>query len=160
MGFLITSSVIVMLFGFARLMFEIIQLISNPWSYVKDWINWVECVQYICSIIFVLVYGTDCFCVLNWQWQVGVVAVFLGWISLILFMSKLPFLGLYVIILIRISITFLKMLVLTLLLIVAFGLTFFMIFFDADVMVRSMHAVVVWQYLSFYTVLHVAFSIL
>ena len=115
------------------------------WSYVTDWVNWMESVQYICSIVFVVVYDTDCFCVVNWQWQVGVVAVFWGWINLILFMSKLPFLGIYIIILIRISITFVKMLILTLLLIVAFGLTFFMVFLDADVMVSSILFVITVQ---------------
>ena len=138
------SSVIVLLMGGSRLIFEIIQLIFQRLSYITDWVNWVESAQYICSIIFVVVYGTDCFCVIDWQWQVGVVAVFLGWINLILFVSKLPFVGIYVIILIKICVTFVELLVLTLLLIVAFGLPFYMTFFDLNALVSdpSLHTYV------------------
>ena len=136
-NFVIGSSVIVLLMSISRLLFEVAQLCLQRLSYVTDWVNWVECVQYICSIFFVIVYAMDSFCVLNWQWQVGVVAVFLGWINLILFVSKLPFVGIYVIILISISKTFVRMLIVTILLIVAFGITFFMIFYDADVTVSN-----------------------
>ena len=121
--------------------------------------NWVECIQYICSIIFVVVYAMDSFCVMDWQWQVGVVAVFLGWINLILFVSKLPFVGIYVIILISISKTFARMLIVTILLIVAFGITFFMIFYDPEATVSDLSSLCSVH--NMYILLdHAAFSLL
>ena len=134
-AFLIVSSAIVLLLAVARLFFETIQFITKRLSYLTDWINWVEIIQYVTTIIFVVVYSTDNFCVLNWQWQIGVISIFLGWINLILFVSKLPFVGIYVLIFIKISMTFLKMLLLTILLIVSFGIPFFMVFFDVNAIV-------------------------
>ncbi|XP_064387692.1 transient receptor potential cation channel subfamily A member 1 homolog [Halichondria panicea] len=131
-AFIIASSAIVLLLALARFFFEIIQLYTKRLSYLTDWINWVEVIQYVTTIVFVVVYNTDNFCVLNWQWQIGVISIFLGWINLIVFFSKLPFVGIYVLILIKISITFFKMLLLTMLLIVSFGIPFFMVFFDAN----------------------------
>ncbi len=134
-AFIIASSAIVLLLALARFFFEIIQLYTKRLSYLTDWINWVEVIQYVTTIVFVVVYNTDNFCVLNWQWQIGVISIFLGWINLIVFFSKLPFVGIYVLILIKISITFFKMLLLTMLLIVSFGIPFFMVFFDANAIV-------------------------
>ena len=62
------------------------------------------------------VFHVDCLCPLTWQWQIGVVAVFLGWIDLIVFISKFPFTGIYVLMLVKILYTFLRMLILSVLL--------------------------------------------
>ncbi len=134
-AFLITSSVILLVLALVRFIFEIIQLINSRLSYILNWENWVEILQYVTTIIFVFVYNTDCLCVLDWQWQIGVISVFLGWINLILFVSKLPFVGIYVIILLKISFTFFKMLILTVLLIISFAIPFFMVFFDVNAVV-------------------------
>ena len=129
-NFLYLAPAIVILFALCRLLVELGQLISLKLSYVTDWVNWMEVTLFICSIIFVWVYTTNCQCVLRWQWQVGVVAMFLGWIDLIIFISKFPLTGIYVLMFIKILYTFLKMLVLTLLLVIAFGITFYMVLFD------------------------------
>ncbi len=134
-AFLIVSSAIVLALAVGRFLFEIFQLCTKRLSYITDWVNWVELAQYVSTIIFVVVYNTECLCVLNWQWQFGVISIYLGWTNLILFVSKLPFVGIYVLILIKISITFVKMLILTMLLIVSFGIPFFMIFSDMNVVV-------------------------
>lgn len=144
-AFLIASSAIVLLVAVARVFFEMIQLVTKRLSYLTDWVNWVEVIQYVTTIIFVVVYNTDSFCVLDWQWQIGVISIFLGWINLILFISKLPGVGIYVLILVKISITFFKMLLLTMLLIVSFGIPFFMVFFDVNAIVShcTLHTVYV-----------------
>ena len=112
------------------------QLLVSIETYLTDWVNWInwmEIILFICSIIFVWVYNTECQCALNWQWQIGVVAVFLGWIDLVIFISKFPLTGVFVLMFTKILYTFLKMILLAVLLIVAFGLTFYMVFFDPDV---------------------------
>lgn len=132
--FLYIAPAVVIFFALVRLLLELVQLVSQTKglknSYLADWVNWMEIILYFCSIIFVWVYNTECHCVLDWQWQMGVVAVFLGWINLVVFISKFPLTGIYVLMFQKILYTFLKMLVLTLLLVTAFGLTFFMVFFD------------------------------
>ena len=128
-------SVVVLLYAVVRLFFECVQMASQKLAYFKDWINWVEICQYISTCIFVWIYHDDCFCAVFWQWEVGVAAVFLSWIVMILFVTKIPFFGIYVLILIRILFTFLKFTLLAILLVVAFGLSFYMTFFDFNVVV-------------------------
>ena len=151
---IIAVSIVVLLLALFRLLLELVQLIQRTASYIldckkrpseilryfpqywSDWENWVEIAHYTCSIAFVLcVYTADGLCVTNPQWQVGVCAMFLGWFVFILFVSKLPIVGIYVIILLRISLTFVKLLFLAVLLVVAFGLTFFMMFTDFSIKV-------------------------
>jgi hypothetical protein len=50
----------------------------------------------ICTIIFAAsVHGNKCLCPREWEWQVGIVAVFLAWADVVLYMRKLRFLGKY-----------------------------------------------------------------
>ena len=121
---------------------EMIQLVTQGLWYMRDWFNFVEVAQYTCTIIFVVIYQNQCFCVSVWQWQVGVAAVFLGWIVVVFYMVDLPFVGIYVLILIRICMTFFKFIILALLLIFTFGFTFHMIFYDRNVSVSSLPQVV------------------
>ena len=71
----------------------------------------------------------------EWQWQLGAIAVFLGWIDLIIFIRKLPLTGIYVVMFIDIFYTFCRLFFLSFLLVVAFGLAFYMTFNDPDLMV-------------------------
>ena len=118
-----------------RLAIEVIQLCSHPLEYLQDWVNWLEIPLYLCSIIFTFVFATPCLCVYNWQWQIGAVAVFLSWITLISFLQKWPVTGVYILMFINIIQSFLKIAFLALLLVIAFALPFFMLFFEPDEMV-------------------------
>ena len=70
-------AVLVLLMAAFRLALEGIQICSNFFAYIKNWINYLEMVLYLTSIIFVWVFHFDCLCPSTWQWQLGVVAVFL-----------------------------------------------------------------------------------
>ena len=118
-----------------RLAVESIQLILQFPRYFLDGINWIEIVLFLSSIIFVWVFHNDCLCPLQWQWQVGVVAVFLGWIVLIIFISKFPLTGIYVLMFVNVFATFLKVLLLSILLVVAFALAFYLAFAQPEIMV-------------------------
>jgi transient receptor potential cation channel subfamily A protein 1 len=118
-----------------RIIMEIIQLILKFPRYLSDEINWIEMMLYISSIIFVWVFHNDCLCPLKWQWQVGVVAVFLGWIVLTLFISKFPKIGIYVLMFLNVFRTFLKVLLLSIFLVLAFALTFYLAFTEPEITV-------------------------
>ena len=135
LSFIYISAIVVLTFSLGRLLLEGIQLKIHFPYYFLDWINWMEIVLYLCSIIFVWVFHVDCLCPLTWQWQIGVVAVFLGWIDLIVFISKFPLTGIYVLMFIKILITFLKILILSVLLVIAFGLTFYLTFTQPIILV-------------------------
>ena len=119
---------IVLLCGL-RLLMESFQLILRRFEYITDWINWLENIVFVASIIFVWIFHNDCYCSTVWQWQVGVIAVFFAWINLIIFVQKLPQTGIYVVMFISIFYTFMKMLILSFLLVVSFTLAFYMLFY-------------------------------
>lgn len=59
-----------------------------------------------------------------WQWQIGAIAIFLAWINLVLFISKFPYLGLYVVMFFDVLTTFCKVCVVFFFFIIAFAFGF------------------------------------
>ena len=135
-NFVFAAGVIIIILAGIRLLLEVFQLCYLRRSYLSDWVNWIEISLYILSIIFVSVFRTPCLCPKGWQWQVGVMAVLLAWIDLIVICSKFPSIGIYVIMFVRIVRTFLKVSILSVLLVVTFGLTFYMTFSEPQFQVR------------------------
>jgi len=88
-------------------------------------------------MIFAFVFATPCLGVYGWQWQSGVVSVFLGWVGLITFLQKWPVTGVYVLMFVNILGSFLKIAFLALLLVIAFALAFYMLLFEPDEMVSD-----------------------
>ena len=90
--FLSIATTVVLIVAIIRLLFEVFQFFSLKLRYVIDWVNWLEVILFISSLIFVSVYN-DCQCTAKWQWQIGIIAVFLAWIDFIIFIRKLPLTG-------------------------------------------------------------------
>ena len=120
---------------------ELYMLIKRYCSSLRDsrWHNWkeflsrsffgtVRFLMFVFAIAFSAVFNFPCPCVTNGQWQVGVLAVFLGWINMITYIKLVPRLGVYVLMFLNVIYSFLKMFLLGLLLIIAFGLAFYMLF--------------------------------
>ena len=144
--FLFLVAIAVIVLSVSRLVFEIVQGFLLGWIYVKDWENWMEVALYICSIVFVWVFHTECLCPFDWQWQVGVVSIFLGWITLLLFIQKFPSIGIYVLMFLSICYTFLKAVILFALLVLAFSLTFYMVFYEPQFQVSYMPVIyIAWD---------------
>ena len=107
---------------------KVFQHCYQPKIFIHDWMNVFEVSLYVLSIIFVSVFGTPCMCPQKWQWQIGVIAVLLAWVNLIRLSAKFPSMGIYVIMFGNIILTFLKVIVLSMLLLTTFAITFYMIF--------------------------------
>lgn len=135
--FLFIAAVIIVALGLTRLIMEMIQFILRRLNYIKDWINWMENLIFAFSIVFVWVFHTDCYCQYSWQWQIGVMAVFLAWINMIIFISKLPLTGIYVVMFLDIFYTFMRMVLLSLLLVLSFSFAFYMLFYKPDLQVLT-----------------------
>ena len=135
--FLYVGAAVTILTALVRLAAEIFQFVRHPLKYLLDWVNWLEIPLYLLSIIFTFVFATPCLCVYTWQWQIGVVAVFLGWIGLITFLQKWPVTGVYVLMFVNILTSFLKIAFLALLLVIAFALAFYMLLFEPDEIVSE-----------------------
>ena len=73
----------------------------------------------------------------SWQWQFGALSIFLGWLNLIIFIRKLPLTGIYVVMFVDIFYTFCRLFFLSILLVIAFGLSFYMAFNDPDIEVSG-----------------------
>ena len=100
------------------------------WNYFRRLSNYVEIPLYVLSFVFVGVLHRQCLCPSRGQWQAGIVAVFLAWINLLLFLNKWPILGVYIGMLEKIILRFLTVAIIAILLLLAFGLAFYMAFFE------------------------------
>ena len=125
------AAVVVIISVLGRLLLELSQLVLMRHRYFLKIENYIELLAYISSIIFVSHFGTNCWCPTNWQWQLGAFGVFLAWINLILFLKRVPLLGIYVLMFNAILHTFLKFALIAFLFVVAFGITFYMILYKA-----------------------------
>jgi ankyrin repeat protein len=123
------AAVAVIVIGGIRLGLEFFQAVKRHWRYFLNFENYIEDATYILAIVFVIQFGLNCWCPTSWQWQMGAVAVFLAWINLILFLKRVPLLGIYVLMYTNIVYTFLRVVIIAFLFVVAFSLAFYMILF-------------------------------
>ena len=133
-GSIYFTAIGVIISAFLRILWELYQLALLQKQYLK-WTNVLEWCLFICSIIFVWVFNS----VSKLQWQVGVVAVFLGWIGLINFFSKLPHIriGVHILMFFNILKTVLYLIAFAFLLMLSFGLVFYMTFFEPGITVNQ-----------------------
>ena len=90
----------------------------------------MELCLFIATIIFVSSgLQSGCLCPESWQWQLGALALFIAWLDMVLFLKKFPLTGIYVVMFVDIFYTFMRMILLSILFVVAFGLAFYMLFF-------------------------------
>ena len=126
------AAVMVIITAVSRLILvELVQCVIAHYRYFQKIENYIEVLAYILSIIFVIHFGTNCWCPANWQWQLGALAVFLAWINLILFLKRVPLLGIYVLMFNTILRTFLKSALIAFFFVVAFSISFYMILYKA-----------------------------
>ena len=108
---------------------ELFELVQRRLLYLKEIENYLEILLIVCTAIFAITgHAADCFCVSSFSWQTGALALFLGWVDLIMYLKKLPLTGIRINMLQTVVITFLKLIYLPAILIVAFALPFYMLF--------------------------------
>ena len=122
---LIICSVIIILNCAARIIIEIFQIFHHRQEYFLEFINYMEGILYVATIVFVSNFQLQC--LQSWQWQLGALCIFLSWINFILFLSQQPIVGIYVVMFQDIIKTFLHMAPMAILLVLAFGQPFFML---------------------------------
>ena len=91
--FVETAAVIIILYSLLRLVLEVGYFLQQLHQYFLDMSTWVDVPLFICAILFVSVFQRDCLCPREWQWEVGIIAVFLVWAHLILYMRRMRVLG-------------------------------------------------------------------
>ncbi|PSN57930.1 Transient receptor potential cation channel subfamily A member 1 [Blattella germanica] len=104
---------------------EILQLYQQRWHYLLDPINLVSWSLYIAAIIMIMPVFTDEFDQL--QLSCASVTVFLSWFNLLLYLQRFDQVGIYVVMFLEILQTLIKVLIVFSILIIAFGLAFYIL---------------------------------
>ena len=128
--YLSISSIFVIVYSAVMLIRELVQGIQFGLQYLTSFVNYIEISLFIFSIMFASVRSNQCYCTRLWQWQIGVMAVFLSWIALIFSIRNVPVVGIYVVMFTKIFKNFMKVVILALLLVIAFAFPFYMMFYD------------------------------
>ncbi len=115
-----------------RITMELFQLYSRKViGYFNQWVNWIELAEYISVILFLVSVGRRrCLCPRTWEWELGVVSLALSWVVLIAWLQAMHWIGIYVTIMTRIIASFARVAIFGLLLVVGFGLTFYLLFYQ------------------------------
>merc|ERR1719318_591336 len=109
---------------------EMYQVWQERLEYFTDPTNYVEWGLYGTTLCFVLDVNSltaDSGAREHWQWQIGSLAVLLSWFELMLFIQKLPRIGIYVLMFESVIKTFLDFAIVFLLFLLGFSLSFYML---------------------------------
>lgn len=85
----------------------------------------------------------ECFCPSRTIYEAGIVTFSLAWIVLILWLHKAHVIGIYITMLIKITYDFIKITLLGLLLIIGFGIAFYLLFYQPTQEVRIYYCFVI-----------------
>ncbi len=126
---------LVLVLAIIHLFLHLFRLKYSKYAYFLEFQNWNELLLFPLSATFVFIFANDCGCPKLWQWQIGIFAVFLAFINLLSIASEIPNLGTFVIVFKEILVTFLKLTIFTLILVVGFSLILLMMFFGPEAQV-------------------------
>ena len=126
--FLAAAAFLLHFLSCAGFMVEAVQLLLRGWRYFKDLDNYFQLALYTLTIIFIHGFDHECWCSTPWQWQIGAFAVFFSWINFIFILKYIPYTAVPINIFRSICIKSLELIFLLLVLILAFGIPFYMVF--------------------------------
>ncbi|XP_055886580.1 transient receptor potential cation channel subfamily A member 1-like isoform X2 [Biomphalaria glabrata] len=117
-------------YSFLNIIKEVGQIITMKLRYFADIGNGLEWALYITCSVFVLPFLLNMS--FHWQWEAGAFAVFLAWFNCLVFLQRFDFFGIYVVMFLEILRTLVQVLCVFSILIIAFGLSFYMLLFKED----------------------------
>jgi len=108
-------------------LWKLLQLVLKGWNFVRNLDNFF--LLLLCTLTFIFILGFDnvCWCSTTWQWQTGAVTVFLSWFNLILILKYMPYTAVPINMFLSICVTFLKLIYLPVMLVLAFGMPYYMV---------------------------------
>ncbi|XP_065826130.1 transient receptor potential cation channel subfamily A member 1-like isoform X2 [Oscarella lobularis] len=122
---------LVIAFAGANVVKEIIQIFQMKVKYFRDFNNYLELTLYITTLLFVIPMENTREL---YQLEMGAVAVFLAWMNFLLYLQRFEALGIYIVMFVEVVKTLLVVLGVFFVIIVAFGLCFYVLLFPADPM--------------------------
>ena len=128
-GFLAGAAGLLLFLCCAALFIEASKAYRRRFKYFTRTYNIYQVILFSLTITFVAPgFANNCWCAHNWQWQIGALVLCLGWFNLIIRLKEFPYTAIPINMFINICVTFLKVLFLPVLLLVAFALPFYMLF--------------------------------
>ena len=128
--FLFVGAMLLLVIMIVLIFLNALKFYRRRMIYLKDLVTYVEAVLSVSTFVFVVLYlesRNDCFCASTSAWEAAVVAVFFGWMGLIIHLTKLPLTGIIVNMLLSIFYTFVKLAIIAALLCFTFALPFYML---------------------------------
>ncbi|KAM4705765.1 transient receptor potential cation channel subfamily A member 1 [Rhinophrynus dorsalis] len=114
------------LFGIIK---EFIQIYQQRFAYLMDSSNVVDWTIYITSVYFVSSLCHSPSSVSHWQWHCGAMAVFGSWVNFLIYLQRFESFGIYVVMFWEILRTLLRIVFVFFFLLLAFGLSFFVLLY-------------------------------
>nr|XP_020455683.1 transient receptor potential cation channel subfamily A member 1 [Monopterus albus] len=101
---------------------ELVQITQQRWNYFKDFSNQCDWFSAVCSLLFIIpiMFNAEG----SLHWQAGAVAVFNSWVGFLLYLQRFEGVGIYVVMFGEIMKTLVRIVMLFLYLMLAFGLAF------------------------------------
>nr|XP_029722327.1 transient receptor potential cation channel subfamily A member 1-like isoform X1 [Aedes albopictus] len=122
----LVSGVAIILYIFCNALREILQVYQQKWHYLIEPINLVSWILYLSALIMVWPMFNDGRCY-SGNFSAASVTVFLSWFNLLLFLQRFDQVGIYVVMFLEILQTLIKVLTVFSILIIAFGLAFYIL---------------------------------
>ncbi|XP_041357845.1 transient receptor potential cation channel subfamily A member 1-like [Gigantopelta aegis] len=116
---------IITIYSVLNIIKEVVQIVSQKARYFMDVQNLLEWSLYVLTLVFAapFLFGMA----FHWQWESGAVVIFLAWFNALVFLQRFDFFGIYVVMFLEILRTLIQVLCVFSILIIAFGLAFFML---------------------------------
>ncbi|XP_006812880.1 transient receptor potential cation channel subfamily A member 1-like, partial [Saccoglossus kowalevskii] len=108
---------------------EFFELIQTGYNYFMEISNWVDWAMYSTALYFIFPPGHSP-CV--GQWKSGSFAIFCAWLDLILYFRRISMFGVYVVMFFKVLKSFVKIVILFLMFVIAFSFALHMMYFDMD----------------------------
>jgi ankyrin repeat protein len=105
---------------------ELVQLAAWKLNYLRDLTNYLDFGCYI-AIILITIDISDCSARILWQWILSAFCLLFSWINIAIQLRRLPIIGIYVVMLTKVAISFGKFLCVLLFFIVGFATAFFVL---------------------------------
>lgn len=110
-----------------RLLIEVLQIITNTRAYLRDPLNYLEVVIFVLTIVFCLsIFQYPDTFPSYFQWEVGCYVMVFAWGNMLLSLKKLPVIGIYVIMIKILLISFVKVMLPISMFLIPFVLMFHM----------------------------------
>eukprot|EP00794_Sanderia_malayensis_P000575 gene575-1234_t len=130
-AFTIIPSLTIAICGF-NLIKELFQLFLQRRKYFSQGVNYLEWTLYISTLIFMLPFLKADLITFTMKWNAGAIAILLTWIDLLLFLTRFPYFGLYIVMFVEVLKTVLRVLLVFAIFIVGFALSFYALLREHD----------------------------